>query len=306
MDARAQRQAGGAGAAAIARPEPGLRRLVAPNPSPMTQAGTNTWLLGEGAVTVIDPGPDLPAHLAAILGALGPGERIAHILVSHAHLDHSGAARPLAAASGAPVLAFGPPEAGQRPAMARLAASGLVGGGEGVDRGFRPDAILSDGAALETSAGPVRALHTPGHFSNHLCFAWAGAVFTGDTVMGWASSLVSPPDGDMAAFMASLDRLAGLGARRFYPGHGPAVDDPAARLAELVAHRRAREAQVRAALAEGGGTAADLAARIYTDTPPALQGAAARNVLAHLVDLAERGLARGDGPLSAQTRFTPA
>lgn len=304
MGAETKGQPGGAGTAGVARPEPGLRLLVAPNPSPMTQAGTNTWLLGSGEVTVIDPGPDLPAHLAAILGGLDRGERIVRILVSHAHLDHSAAARPLAEATGAPVLAFGPPEAGRSAAMARLAETGLAGGGEGVDRGFRPDATLADGAVLETSAGPLRALHTPGHFSNHLCFAWGGAVFTGDTVMGWATSLVSPPDGDMAAFMASLDRLAGLGARRFYPGHGPAVDDPAARLAELVAHRRAREAQVRAALAEGGGTAAELAARIYTDTPAALQGAAARNVLAHLVDLADRGLARGDGPLSAETRFT--
>ena len=291
---------------AVERPEPGLRRVLAPNPSAMTFTGTNTWLLGEGAVTVIDPGPDLPVHLAAILGALGPGERVARILVSHAHLDHSGLAPALKAATGAPVLAFGPARAGQGAAMAALAAAGLTDGGEGIDEGFRPDTALADGAVLDTAAGPVRALHTPGHLPNHLCFRWGDAVFTGDTVMGWATSLVSPPEGDMAAYMASLDRLVGQGARVFYPGHGPAVTDPATRLAELVAHRRAREAQVLAALAAGGGTAADMAAAIYTDTPAALRPAAARNVLAHLIDLSGRGLARADGPLAATTRFRAA
>lgn len=292
--------------AAVERPEPGLRMVLAPNPSPMTFRGTNTWLLGEGAVTVIDPGPDLPGHLAAILAALAPGERVARILVTHAHLDHSALAPRLAAATGAEVLAFGPARAGQGAAMAALAAAGLSGGGEGIDEAFVPDAVLADGAEVGTTAGPVRALHTPGHLPNHLSFRWGDAIFTGDVVMGWSTSLVSPPEGDMAAYMASLDRLAGLGARVFYPGHGPAVTDPAARLAELVAHRRAREAQVLAALASGGGTAADLAAAIYTDTPAALQPAAARNVLAHLIDLAARGLARVDGPPAATSRFRPA
>lgn len=290
-------------AAAVDRPEPGLRRVLAPNPSPMTFRGTNTFLLGEGAVTVIDPGPDLSGHLAAILAALAPGERVDCILVTHAHLDHSALAPRLAAATGAPVLAFGPARAGQGAAMAALAASGLAGGGEGIDEGFVPDVTLADGAVVDTAAGPVRALHTPGHLPNHLGFLWRDAVFTGDVVMGWSTSLVSPPEGDMAAYMASLDRLAGLGARVFYPGHGEPVTDPAARLAELVAHRRAREAQVQAALAAGGGTAADLAGAIYAGTPPALMPAAARNVLAHLIDLAARGRALPEGPITARTRF---
>lgn len=289
--------------AAAERVEPGLRRITAANPSPMTFTGTNTWLLGEGAVTVIDPGPDLSTHLDAIRAALEPGEQVARILVTHAHLDHSALAPRLAAATGAPVMAFGPARAGQRPAMAALAATGLAGGGEGIDEGFCPDLPLADGAVVDTQAGPVTALHTPGHLPNHLCFRWRDAVFSGDLAMGWSTSLVSPPDGDMGAYMTSLLRLAGQGARVLYPGHGPAVTDPATRLADLVAHRRAREAQVRAALAAGGGTAAGIAAAIYTETPPALIPAAARNVLAHLLDLAERGEARADGPVSAAARF---
>lgn len=293
----------GAGAGGVERPEPGLRLIRAPNPSPMTYTGTNTYLLGEGEVTVIDPGPALPAHLAAIGAALAPGERVAAILVTHAHLDHSQAAAPLAAATGAPVLAFGPAEAGRSAVMDGLAATGLMRGGEGVDAAFAPDRCLADGAILETSAGPLCAIHTPGHFQNHLCFDWGGRVFTGDTVMGWATSLVSPPDGDMAAYMAALDRLAGLGARRFYPGHGPAVEDPPERLRALVQHRLTREAQVLAALAEHPGTATDLACRIYADTPPALLPAAARNVLAHLIDLAARGRVICPPPLSADSPF---
>jgi len=288
---------------AVERPEPDLRLVRAPNPSPMTFTGTNTWLLGAGAVSVIDPGPDLPAHLQAVLAALEPGETIVQILVTHAHLDHSEAARSLAAATGAPVLALGGPEAGRSAAMTRLAAGGLMRGGEGVDTGFAPDIELVDGQRVMTAAGPVVAIHTPGHFSNHLSFDWGGRVFTGDTVMGWATSLVSPPDGDMAAYMASLARLEALRADRFYPGHGPAVTDPAARLAELVAHRRAREAQVRSALAAQPGTAQDLARGIYADTPAALMPAATRNVLAHLIDLCERGHAAADGPLSAHAVF---
>lgn len=282
--------------------EPGLRRVLAPNPSAMTFHGTNTYLVGEGRVAVIDPGPALPAHLDAILAALGRGERVAWILVSHAHLDHSPLARPLAERTGAPVLAFGDAGAGRSPVMARLAAAGLSGG-EGVDEGFAPDVALADGARIEGEGWSLRAIHTPGHFGNHLSFAWEDRIFTGDHVMGWASSLVSPPDGDMGAYMASLGRLAAEGARVFHPGHGAAIEDPAARLAALAAHRRAREAAILAALDREGQDPAALTARIYTDTPPALLPAAARNVLAHLIDLAERNLAEAEGPPGPANRF---
>ncbi|WP_413875492.1 MBL fold metallo-hydrolase [Albidovulum sp.] len=282
---------------------PGLRVVLAPNPSVMTLHGTNSYILGEGRVAVIDPGPDDPAHLAALLAALRPGERIGQILVTHAHLDHSPLARPLARLTGAPVLAFGPATAGRSATMERLAALGAIAGGEGVDAGFAPDIRLADGEIVEGAGWRVRALHTPGHFGNHLSFVWEDAVFAGDHVMGWATSLISPPDGDMGAYMASLDRLAALGAARLYSGHGDPVVDPSARIADLAAHRRAREATILAALGCGPADAPTLACAIYTETPAALMPAAARNVLAHLIDLAERSLARAEGPITALSRF---
>jgi len=279
---------------------PGLRQVLAPNPSPMTLHGTNTWIVGEGRVAVIDPGPALPAHLAAILAALGPGETVSHILVTHAHLDHSPLARPLAEATGAPVLAFGDALAGRSPVMARLVGAG---GGEGVDTGFVPDEMLADGAEVAGDGWALTALHTPGHFGNHLSFAWGERLFTGDQVMGWSSSLISPPDGDVAHYMASLDRLAAAQAQVAHSGHGPDIADPAARIAELAAHRRQREAQVLAALRDGPADAATLAGRIYAAVPPALLPAAARNVLAHLIDLSDRGLIASQGALGAGAVF---
>lgn len=267
---------------------PGLRRVLAPNPSPMTLHGTNTFLIGEGAVAVIDPGPAIPAHQAAILAALRPGERISHILVTHSHLDHSPLARPLAQATGAPVLAYGDSTAGRSPAMRALAAHTQIGGGEGVDAAFAPDETLADGDRIKGDGWHLTALWTPGHFGNHLSFAWGDMIFCGDLVMGWSSSLISPPDGDMGDYMASLQRLSDRGARILHPAHGAPIDDPAARIAALVAHRHQREAQIRDALDAGPLTIPAITRRIYTDIPAALLPAAERNVLAHLVDLASR------------------
>jgi len=271
---------------------PGLRLVLAPNPSPMTERGTNTWLLGEGAVTVLDPGPADPAHLRAIREALAPGERVARIIVSHAHLDHAPAARPLAQATGAPVLAFGDAQAGRSARMARLTgpAGSALGGGEGVDTGFTPDETLPDGTLLDLQGEGLLALHTPGHFGNHLCLLWGGRLFSGDMVMGWAPSLVSPPDGDLTDFMASLDRLEGLGPTRLFPGHGAPVADGPARIRALRSHRRGREAAILAALDEDRLDLAALVARVYADVPAAMHPAAARNLLAHLIDLDARGL----------------
>ena len=283
--------------------EPGLRRIVAPNPSPMTYRGTNTYLLGETDVAVIDPGPDSPAHLEAILAAIQPGQRISHIIVTHTHLDHSPLARPLAARTGAEVWAFGNATAGRSPVMQGLAEAGLMGGGEGVDHGFRPDHSLADGDMLEGNGWALEVLHTPGHIGNHLCLAWGDACLTADHVMGWATSLVSPPDGDLTDFMASCEKLGARNWRVFYPGHGAPVSDPNARLDWLVAHRRAREASILKALNAGPATAEDLARVIYTETPAALLGAATRNVLAHLVDLTGRGRVAPQGVLQAEAHF---
>jgi glyoxylase-like metal-dependent hydrolase (beta-lactamase superfamily II) len=269
----------------------------------MTHWGTNTYLLGTREIVVIDPGPDDPSHRAALLAAIGTAN-VTHILVTHAHGDHSLGAPALSAATGAPVLAYGAADAGRSPVMAALARHGALGGGEGVDAGFAPDHLLSDTQTITVEGETLTALHTPGHFAGHLAFALGDTVFTGDLVMGWASTLISPPDGDLGAFMASCARLRTLGAERFLPGHGAVVIHPSDRLDWLIAHRRDREAQILDCLALGPATPAELAARIYHDQPPALRPAAARNVFAHLIDLAERNRVSPDGPMTPTARFT--
>jgi glyoxylase-like metal-dependent hydrolase (beta-lactamase superfamily II) len=271
----------------VAEVAPGVRRLLCGNPGPFTFRGTNTWIIGRGgSVAVLDPGPEDAAHLAAILAATA-GERITHIIVSHTHRDHSPGAAALQAATGAPTFGFGPhltpPEAG----------------GEGGDHGFRPDIPLADGAALEGETWRLCAIHTPGHCANHLCFALEGTgiLFSADHVMSWSTSVVSPPDGDMAAYMASLARLAARDDRLFLPGHGPPLPEPAPFLAALAAHRREREAMVLDALrAAGRATARELVAPVYGPALDArLVPAAARSLLAHLLKLAAEGAAARDG-----------
>ncbi|MET4103141.1 glyoxylase-like metal-dependent hydrolase (beta-lactamase superfamily II) [Roseovarius sp. MBR-78] len=280
-----------------------IRAILAPNPSPMTHWGTNTYLLGQRRLAVIDPGPDDPAHLAAILGALGPGQSISHILVTHAHLDHSPLVARLGAETGAPVLAYGDARAGRSAVMTRLAEAGGIGGGEGVDAGFAPDVPLADGETVTGDGWQITAHWTPGHFGNHMCFQSGETMFSGDLVMGWASTLISPPDGDLTQFRASCARLAGAAPARLLPGHGAPVTDPAARIGWLLAHRDAREAAILAALADGPACARRLAARIYTDTPAALLPAATRNTLAHLLDLMQKSRVTAFAPLTAETRF---
>ncbi|WP_323782937.1 MBL fold metallo-hydrolase [Thalassovita sp.] len=282
---------------------PGLRRIVAPNPSPMTYRGTNTYLLGTDEIAVIDPGPEIDAHLESILAAVGPGARISHILVTHTHLDHSPLSRALSERTGAPIWGYGDTHAGRSAVMRRLAATGMLGGGESPDLAFRPDHLIADGDVIEGADWQLTALWTPGHYGNHLCFRFGDAVLTGDLVMGWATSLVSPPDGDLTDFMASCEKLQALGARVFFPGHGAPVTEPQARLDWLLDHRRGREAQILSALAEQADTAEGLARRIYTDTPPALLPAATRNVLAHLIDLVGKNAVSPIGELAADARF---
>ncbi|MDF0595040.1 MBL fold metallo-hydrolase [Psychromarinibacter halotolerans] len=281
---------------------PGLRRVLAPNPSPMTFRGTNSFLVGEGRVALIDPGPDQHAHRDAILAALAPGERITHILLTHAHRDHSGLVPAMRAATGAPILAFGDALAGRSPVMQALSSQG-AGGGEGLDLAFRPDATLADGDTVSDGDWTLTALHTPGHAANHLCFGWDDILFSGDVVMGWASTMVSPPDGDLTAFMATAARLAALPFNVFHPAHGAPIPDPAARCRALIDHRLTREAAILKQLSKGPATPAMLTAAIYTDTPPALLPMAERNVFAHLIDLATRNLATADPALAPDARF---
>jgi hydroxyacylglutathione hydrolase len=255
----------------------------------MTFWGTNTYMIGHGAVAVIDPGPKDSQHLEAILNALSPGETISHILVTHAHLDHSALAPELSRATGAPVLAFGPAEAGRSAQMQALARTLALTGGEGIDTTFQPDRCLSDGEVTAAETWVLEAIHTPGHMANHLCFAWDDTLFSADHMMGWASSLVSPPDGDMADYMASLRRLSLRKWGSALPGHGSPIDAPFARIAELLAHRAERKAAILDALTEAPSRIPDLVERLYSDTPRSLFAAAGRNVFAHLLQLHAEG-----------------
>ncbi len=282
---------------------PGLSRIVAPNASPMTFRGTNTYLVGTRDIAVIDPGPPEEAHLQAIMDGLEGHQRISHILVTHSHIDHSPLAMVLAQFAGVKVHAFGPSTAGRAEIMKNF---GDLGGGEGIDETFFPDVTLSDGDTVSGSDWSLTALHTPGHMGNHLCFAWneTDTLFSGDLVMGWATSMVSPPDGSLSDFMDSLERLSKRpNDRIYYPGHGAPVEAPLERVQELLDHRRSREAQILEQLQGLEVTPNELAERIYTDVDPALLPAATRNVLAHLIDLTQRNIVAPQGNLSATAKF---
>lgn len=282
----------------------GLRVITAGNASPMTFTGTQSYLLGESEVAVIDPGPDDPAHLEAILAAT-KGQRVSHIVVTHSHVDHSPLAKQLHIKTGAPIYGFGPANAARSPLMETLDRDGNLGGAEGIDQGFSPDILLTDTETIKGSGWSLQAIHTPGHLSNHLCFAWEGqdSLFSGDHIMGWATTLVSPPDGDLTAFMGSLRKLQNRPEHTYYAGHGGPVFEAHNMLDYLLAHRLGREDQIRARLADSSQTVAELTASIYADVNPMLHGAASRNVLAHLIDLYERGLVAPDGAFSAMARF---
>lgn len=282
---------------------PRIRRITAPNPSPLTGEGTNTYVLGTGRVAVIDPGPADDAHLDAILASLTPDEVISHILITHPHLDHSALAPRLARRADAPILGFGRATDGRTEVMQSLAAAGFTGGGEGLDPHFTPDLVLRDGDWVAGDGWSVQALHTPGHLGSHLCFACDQVLFSGDHVMGWSTTVVSPPDGDMGAYMASLERLLGQGWSQLLPGHGPAVTDPQQRVQDLIRHRRGREAEILAALKAGPSDSAGLTGRIYVGLDPKLFPAARRNVLAHLIDLHDKGLITTQGTLGPDTPF---
>lgn len=267
-------------------------RLRADNAAPMTGTGSNCYLVfGAGGAVLVDAGPDLPGHIAQVLAALN-GAMLRAILITHPHLDHSGAAPALASATGARVYSYGPaPRYGDA-------------GGEGVDLTHSPDHTVPGDGHLVLAGMEFAAIHTPGHMQGHLCFGLRDMLFSGDHVMGWATSLVAPPHGDMAAYRASLRKLQGLGYARLLPGHGEVVENPPARLTFLQGHRTQREAQILATLARGPASAANLAQAIYTDLTPALLPAAAQNVLAHLIELAGLGQVQSAGPPDAASLYT--
>ena len=274
---------------------PGIRRIIARNPGPFTFRGTGTYVIGEGEVAVIDPGPDLPEHVEALLMDLA-GETITHILVTHTHRDHSPAAAAVKEASGAPTYGFGPHAGGRR-------GEGSVE--EGGDWDFVPDIVVKDGDEVAGPGWRFEAVHTPGHTSNHLCFALpdSGILFSGDHVMGWSTSVIAPPDGDMAAYMASLDKLLERSDSVYWPTHGPAITEPKDHVRAFIAHRREREAGVIACLEAGIGQVDAMVERLYIGLNPNLRRAAGRSVLAHLIDLIGRGIAKSDSNVSVEATY---
>jgi glyoxylase-like metal-dependent hydrolase (beta-lactamase superfamily II) len=259
-----------------------VRRVLAPNPGPFTFKGTGVYIVGDDDVAVIDPGPALPEHIDALKRALA-GRRLTHILVTHTHSDHSPAAQALKEWSGAPTYGYGAHGAGK-------AEEGIVVE-EGGDRTFEPDMRVKDGDVIAGNGFTFECVFTPGHTSNHMCYALAEekALFTGDHVMGWSTTVVAPPDGDMRSYMASLRKLVARDDAVLWPTHGGPVRDPQPFLAAYLEHRLEREAQILACLRSGVETIPDIVARIYADVDPRLHPAAARSVLAHLIQLCEDG-----------------
>ena len=264
--------------------EPGIARLLARNPSAFTYTGTQSYVIGEVEVAVIDPGPAEAEHVAAIIAAVG-GRRLVAIMCTHTHRDHSPAAAPLKAATGAPIIGCAP--LALETVGPRADAS--------FDGDYTPDRVLGDGETIMIDGEPLIVVVTPGHTSNHLCYAYRGALFTGDHVMGWSTTVVVPPDGDMADYMASLNLLRGREDRVYYPAHGPAVTKPQQLVRGMIGHRMQRERQILRLVGEGKATISAIVAGAYPGLDSRLVPAAGGSVLAHLVDLERRGVIQSDG-----------
>jgi len=279
----------------LTRLTPLVRRLIAPNASPFTFNGTCTYVVGEGEVAVVDPGPNDDWHLQAILAAT-EGERVATILVTHTHRDHSALAGRLREETGALIV-------GAEPFRPKGGRSGGLDASH--DRDYAPDRALNDGERFTGRGFTVEAVATPGHCSNHLCLALLEekALFSGDHVMAWSTSVVAPPDGSMGAYMASLDKLRARDESIFWPGHGGPVAEPQRYLRALIHHRRQREASILVALSNGPETVKAIAARVYVGLDPSLMRAAGLSTLAHLEDLCARGQAAAEEAEDGETRF---
>ena len=280
------------------RVSPLISRLIANNPSPFTATGTCSYLVGEAELAIVDPGPLDEAHIAALLQAAA-GRRIAHILVTHTHRDHAPAAARLRQASGAPIL-------GARPYQPHTGATG--GGLDAAhDLSYAPDHVLADGEIVEGRGYTIETVATPGHAANHLCFALReeNALFSGDHVMGWSTSIVAPPDGSMGDYMASLDKLRARGETIFWPGHGGPVREPQRWMRALAHHRRQREAAILRRVEAGDSNVADIVARVYENLNPALVDAASLSTLAHLEHLVAAGRIAMAGELGLSAWFTP-
>jgi glyoxylase-like metal-dependent hydrolase (beta-lactamase superfamily II) len=280
---------------------PGVTRITANNPSPFTFHGTNSYLVGTDTLAVIDPGPDEDRHFDTLMAAIGK-RPVSHIFVSHTHRDHSPLAARLKAATGALVLAEGPHR------WARERRADEIGLDASADLAFQPDRRLADGEIIDGGGWQLKTVLTPGHAANHAAFALEGTgiLFSADHVMAWATTIVAPPDGNMADYMASLDRLIERGDRLLLPGHGGPVTKPATFMRGLKAHRKIRERAILERIRKGDRTIKAMVEAIYRDTDPRLHGAAAQSVLAQLQDLAARGAVRTEDGPTIDGIYTPA
>ena len=274
--------------------EPEVARVLAHNPSAFTYYGTQTYVVGEHEVAVIDPGPDEPEHVDALVEAIGHRKLVA-ILCTHTHRDHSPAARPLADRTAAPIVGCAP--LALETVGPRADAS--------FDGAYLPDRILTDGETIQVGKQALTAVATPGHTSNHLCFAWGDALFTGDHVMGWSTTVVVPPDGDMAAYMQSLDKLRQRDDRIYFPAHGPPVTNPRQYVRHLMGHRKQRERQILKLVSQKPRNIPDIVANAYPGLDPRLVTAAGGSVYAHLLDLQRRAMVVQDGDLWTGTGSEP-
>jgi glyoxylase-like metal-dependent hydrolase (beta-lactamase superfamily II) len=261
---------------------PLIRRVVAPNPGPFTFTGTGVYIIGHGEVAVLDPGPVDPRHIEALDAALD-GERVTHVFVTHHHADHSPMAHPLAQKNGAKVYGFGPQNTAPAGGEVRLEA--------GDDVGFRPDIEIEDGQVFSGKGWTIEALHTPGHTSNHVCYALLdeNTLFSGDHVMGWSTSVISPPDGDMGDYLEQLARIRDRDFDRLWPTHGPSIDEPRPFIQAYLDHRLQREVQILEQIAAGRTGVRDMVEGMYVDIDKRLHPAAAHSVLAHLIHMVKTG-----------------
>ena len=264
---------------------PNIRRIIARNPGPFTFHGTGTYVVGHGRVAIIDPGPDLAEHIDAVLHALR-NETVDSLVITHTHLDHSPAWAAIKRATGAATYGFGPHGGDPKES-----------GEEGADRTFVPEHVMGEGDTVTVGANRLTALHTPGHTSNHLCFALDGerVLFTGDHVMGWSTSVIVPPDGNMSDYMKSLDKLLGRDDAIYLPTHGPAIPDPQKHVRNFIEHRRERRDGILRELGSTRKPILDLVDALYLGLDPRLRPAAARSVFAHLIELVDLGLVKTDG-----------
>jgi glyoxylase-like metal-dependent hydrolase (beta-lactamase superfamily II) len=275
----------------VDEPMPGIRRIMANNPGPFTFKGTVSYIVGRDKVAIIDPGPDDPAHIGALLDAVR-NETVTHIFVTHTHRDHSPAVPAIKAATGARVYAEGPHRAARPLHIGEhnpLDAS--------ADRDFRPDVMLKDGEVVAGDGWAIEAVTTPGHTANHMSYALKDrdVLFAGDHIMAWATSIVAPPDGAMSDYMASLAKLAQRTEGIYFPGHGPAITDASRFVSYYILHRKAREASILHRLSKGSTDIPTIVRAIYIGIDPRLTGAAGLSVLAHLEDLVARGQVETDG-----------